>query len=848
MSVMRKTILYFIVLINSIAFAQIPTNGLNANYDFTNGSLVNAISGNSFTQTGTSLATTNDRFSTANNAISLNGDYLSTGNIDYGETGSGNNTQVTTSLSFWVKTSSNNTQIETIIDESQRASTSTWYGYYIYLENGKIKVDARYQLERFFPTTQFTYKSILAESTSVIADGNWHHIVVSLQLVRSFQFTYDNEYTAKIYVDTLLEDTGYNIDSGNIVSPISHDVAVDFTVGNRYTGGLTSTEVYKDEIDDILVYNRLLTNTEITQIGTDNSFCFAQSAADLTISNKTETSLDISWPKDGGFELAYVVSGQPFSGATIIPVNGYTSGNLESITGLTANTNYDIYIREECNATTWSSWSDAKTVKTKGKIYVNANATGNNDGFSWANAHTDLNYALANMGENRDIWVATGTYKPDTSNRNSSFNITTIGTNIYGGFNGTETSISQRNIAANQTILSGDLQGNDDANITFNNATRTDNSYHVVTVSANNVVIDGVTITSGYADTMSSDDNRFGAGILKGGTGIFKLKNTTIKDNVAYWGSGLALKGTSTGATNITIENCVFDNNLSSLLGSAFYILTRQYTTSNVSVVNCLIKNNKTTDNGARKGVGASAGYIRAYNTWAVINATIVNNTIVNNSNEGTATSDFPTFGLSSQNGSFGTVTIANNIFWGNTKNGGLTAAAFGKTADANLPNTTTIYNSIDEDDFSNFANKVATNNSNPLFISASDFTLQSGSPAIDNGDNSYVVGNTDVLNNQRIFNTTVDMGAYEFDPTLSTEDIAISPLGLIIYPNPVKNILNIELEDTLEKIEIYSSIGQKVMESNSTSIDTNILNTGIYLLKVYTAKGRIGVKRFVKQ
>jgi hypothetical protein len=57
--------------------------------------------------------------------------------------------------------------------------------------------------------------------------------------------------------------------------------------------------------------------------------------------------------------------------------------------------------------------------------------------------------------------------------------------------------------------------------------------------------------------------------------------------------------------------------------------------------------------------------------------------------------------------------------------------------------------------------------NLDPLFVNATaqDYHLQVGSPCIDAGDNSLVPPGvtTDLDGNKRIFNTTVDMGAYEY-------------------------------------------------------------------------------------
>lgn len=113
------------------------------------------------------------------------------------------------------------------------------------------------------------------------------------------------------------------------------------------------------------------------------------------------------------------------------------------------------------------------------QIYVDADAFGTNDGTSWDNAYNHLQDALANASGSDEIWIAEGTYYPDEGanqtqgNRSASFYIpnTKDGLKIYGGFSGSESSLEQRNLAANKTILSGDI----DQNNSFS-----ENSYHVV--------------------------------------------------------------------------------------------------------------------------------------------------------------------------------------------------------------------------------------------------------------------------------------------------------------------------------------------------------------------------------
>ena len=100
-------------------------------------------------------------------------------------------------------------------------------------------------------------------------------------------------------------------------------------------------------------------------------------------------------------------------------------------------------------------------VGTKKTIYVDADASGANNGSSWTDAYTSLQSALQVATGNDEIWVAEGTYRPGgTSPRGTPFLITAAqdGLKLYGGFAGTETAFCQRDpAAAVGTILAGDF-------------------------------------------------------------------------------------------------------------------------------------------------------------------------------------------------------------------------------------------------------------------------------------------------------------------------------------------------------------------------------------------------------
>ncbi|MBN1924590.1 MAG: hypothetical protein JW798_02035 [Prolixibacteraceae bacterium] len=221
-------------------------------------------------------------------------------------------------------------------------------------------------------------------------------------------------------------------------------------------------------------------------------------------------------------------------------------------------------------------------------IFVDCNATGANNGTSWANAYTNLQTALGTATTGDQVWIAAGTYKPGTT-RDSYFSMIE-GVKIYGGFAGTETAVNQRtdfNVGrANETILSGDLNGDDlitGSGATLSITNNEENCYHVICNNDNGLtsaaLLDGVTITRGNA-------NIPGTGYESAGGGMYNvsssptLNNVTFSGNSAYYGGGMGNSWVSSPALN----NVIFSGNLSHTNGGGIYNESSSPILNNVTI------------------------------------------------------------------------------------------------------------------------------------------------------------------------------------------------------------------------------------------------------------------------
>lgn len=93
----------------------------------------------------------------------------------------------------------------------------------------------------------------------------------------------------------------------------------------------------------------------------------------------------------------------------------------------------------------------------------------------------------------------------------------------------------------------------------------------------------------------------------------------------------------------------------------------------------------------------------------------------------------------------------------------------------------------------------------------------------------------------------TKDFGLYIIDKPqlLGTDDFVAN--NVTVFPNPVNHVLNIDNNDTIEKIEIYNITGQlliseKFQDSNA-KMDLSELRSGTYIATIYSNGKRSSVK-----
>jgi hypothetical protein len=425
---------------------------------------------------------------------------------------------------------------------------------------------------------------------------------------------------------------------------------------------------------------------------------------------------------------------------------------------------------------------------TNGIMYVNKNVVGGDgSGDKWENAVKELADALVEARYDagiKQIWVAKATYYPlygataiscNDGGRDNAF-VLVKDVQIYGGFAGYETQISERNMSDNPTILSGDIKMNG-----------TDRVYHVVISAgdAGDARLDGFTVTGGNAD----------------GADIISVNKQSI---TRAFGGGVYIATSSPTLVNLivngnkTIKSEILPSGKYSGLGGGMYIFD-----SNPVITNVLVSGNTSY---------SGAGMYFHTSSPVITNVTVSGNAAV-----------YDGWGIHNYHSS---PKFYNSIIWGHGTGGG-NENSFDNVASPEFYYSIVQGKDLTGSGFGNYDGTSALND--PKFkapivatvdnpVAGGDFSLKSSSLAINTGDKKSYLANMniadftdepDITGRARLMDTNIERGAYEYLPLIM---IAVNDTVSTVEPSVE---IYVKVNDNYDSDECEPAISVDIPPTN---------------------------------
>jgi hypothetical protein len=298
---MKKTLLLFTLTTVCLTLTAQISSGLTHKYYFNSGNANDEVGSANGTVSGATLTT--DRFNNANSAYSFNGSSnyitLTTANQLLTATGS---------ISVWFKKTANSNSGGGFVYNPVFLAKNTRDLYSSYIEGAALYVNTTSN-KIVTITTSSTSSEKYTTSSTVASNSTWYHLVM----------TWDYS-SLKLYINGVQE--GGTI-TKNFTSAFS--TTKDAVLGATLDG--INNRFFNGAIDDVAIYNRVLTTQDITDLYNE---------ADYTTSTNEVSNNNISlFPNPANEQLTINLGSLESSVLKIYAINSELMSIQNAVSGLT---------------------------------------------------------------------------------------------------------------------------------------------------------------------------------------------------------------------------------------------------------------------------------------------------------------------------------------------------------------------------------------------------------------------------------------------------------------------------------------------------------------------------------
>jgi hypothetical protein len=300
---MKKTLLLFALSAITLSSTAQISSGLTHKYYFNSGNANDEVGSANGTVSGATLTT--DRFNNANSAYSFNG----TNNYIVLDTAS-QLLSSTGSISVWCKKTANSATGSGFMYNPVFLAKNTRDLYSSYIEGAALYASTN--SNKFFTiTTSSTPTEKYTSSTTTASNGTWYHLVMTW-----------NDVSLKLYINGVQEGSTVAKNFTSTFSTTKKAIlgATQDATNNRFFNGV---------IDDLAIYNRVLTAQDITDLY--NELDYATSTNE--INNDNIISL---FPNPANEQLTVNLGSLENSTLKIYSINGALMSVQNGVAGSTS--------------------------------------------------------------------------------------------------------------------------------------------------------------------------------------------------------------------------------------------------------------------------------------------------------------------------------------------------------------------------------------------------------------------------------------------------------------------------------------------------------------------------------
>ena len=225
-----------------------------------------------------------------------------------------------------------------IVDKGNTTSNNGWW--FTFLNSTQIRLQLA------------TYGSPVAfrNSTAVITMGSWQHVAATWDGSK-------NGTGMHIYVNGVLQDDA----TQNATGAAQDDSAIALAIGNRASDGARG---FDGGIDDVRIYNSVLTSTQIQAIANDSQPPSAPSSPSAAAASTSQINLSWTASTDNVAVTSYLVERCQGSSCTNFAQIAAPTSTTYNDAGLTASTTYRYRIRATDAVGLFSAYSTIVSATT----------------------------------------------------------------------------------------------------------------------------------------------------------------------------------------------------------------------------------------------------------------------------------------------------------------------------------------------------------------------------------------------------------------------------------------------------------------------------------------------------